>query len=264
MTSFKFCPVCGSDSLQTISDNLLTCPKCNFEWYQNPKTAANVILLNSKNELLLGKRKYPPNKDLWGTIGGFVGLNESLEEAVCRETKEELGIKIAPQDITYFTSGFDRYLFQDWNYFTLGTLFIYRLSDLQISQIKPSDDVSQTKFFSLQEIPWPELAFESTKKSLEKYFDSITLHPNLEILRQKIDLLDKQLLATLGSRREVVKLIGKLKIEQKLAIHQPGRWDQVLQNLKTESDKLGLDFEIIKRVWETIHMDSLRVEKKQG
>ncbi|MEI6728083.1 MAG: NUDIX domain-containing protein [bacterium] len=264
MTPFKFCPVCGSDKLEEINDHLLICQACKFEWYQNPKPASNVILLNSKSEMLLGKRKYPPNSGLWGTIGGFVDLNETLEQAVCRETQEELGITIEPENLTYFTSNIDRYKFQDWEYFTMGTLFTYRLSDSQISQIKPGDDVSGVEFFSVQNIPWSELAFESTIKCLKKYADSVSLNEDLDILRQKIDLLDKQLLSTLASRREAVKFIGKIKIQQKIAIHQPGRWQQVLQNLKVESDKLGLDFEIIQKVWETIHMDSLRVEKKQG
>ena len=264
MTPFKFCPVCGSDKLEEINDHLLLCGACKFEWFQNPKPASNVILLNSKGELLLGKRKHLPKQGLWGTIGGFVDLNETLEQAVCRETKEELGINIEPENLTYFTSNIDRYQFQDWRYFTLGTLFTYRLSDIQISQIKPGDDVSRVEFFSVQNLPWSELAFESTTKCLKKYYQQVTLDLNLDILRQKIDLLDKQLLSTLANRREVVKLIGKIKIQQKIAIHQPGRWEQVLQNLKSESDKFGLDFEIIQRVWETIHLDSLRVEKKQG
>lgn len=263
MHPFKFCPICGSDKLEPINNHLLVCQACKFEWWQNPKPAGNVILLNSKGQLLLGKRKHPPKQDLWGTIGGFVDLNETLEQAVCRETKEELGIDIEPKDLTYFTSNFDRYLYQNWEYFTMGTLFTCKLSDTQISQINPGDDVSSVEFFSLQKIPWSHLAFESTTKSLQKYVESVTLEPNLDSLRQKIDDIDKQLLSTLASRREAVKLIGKIKFQQKIAIHQPGRWEQVLQNLKVESDKLGLDFEIIKRVWETIHMDSLRVEKKQ-
>ena len=45
-------------------------------------------------KVLLIKRKYPPFKGSWAIPGGFVELEESLEEAVERELMEETGIKI--------------------------------------------------------------------------------------------------------------------------------------------------------------------------
>lgn len=44
--------------------------------------------------VLLIKRKYEPFKGKWAIPGGFVLQNESLEEAVERELKEETGIEI--------------------------------------------------------------------------------------------------------------------------------------------------------------------------
>lgn len=44
--------------------------------------------------VLLIKRKYEPFKGKWAIPGGFVLENESLEEAVERELKEETGIEI--------------------------------------------------------------------------------------------------------------------------------------------------------------------------
>ena len=43
---------------------------------------------------MMAKRKFEPKKGTWQSIGGFVGLDESLEEAAIREAKEELGVTI--------------------------------------------------------------------------------------------------------------------------------------------------------------------------
>jgi mutator protein MutT len=52
------------------------------------------IIRNSKGEILLGKRDknsltYP---DYWGLPGGLIEYGETVEQAIKRELKEELGV----------------------------------------------------------------------------------------------------------------------------------------------------------------------------
>lgn len=52
------------------------------------------IIRNSKGEILLGKRKrnalvYP---DFWGLPGGLIEYNETVEDAIRREIREETGV----------------------------------------------------------------------------------------------------------------------------------------------------------------------------
>jgi len=122
-TPFKFCPVCGSSKLTEINESLLKCINCQFDWYQNPKVCGLVVILNSKNEVLLARRGREPKKDMWGLVAGFYELNETLEEGLCREIEEEIGLKIEPKRLTYFTSKIDRYQYKIWNYHTVGTVF---------------------------------------------------------------------------------------------------------------------------------------------
>jgi len=62
------------------------------------KVAVDAIVFGySKNEgvsILLIQRKYPPFKNAWAIPGGFVLSEESLEEAVRRELREETGIEV--------------------------------------------------------------------------------------------------------------------------------------------------------------------------
>ena len=66
---------------------------------------ASVILLNEKKEILLYLRddkKTIPSPNCWSTLGGHVENNESVEEALKREIKEEIDYDIG--DISFLGS----------------------------------------------------------------------------------------------------------------------------------------------------------------
>ena len=65
--------------------------------YQYPRPAITVdILLFAEDstdwKILLIQRKNPPFKDHWALPGGFVDMDESLEESALRELHEETGL----------------------------------------------------------------------------------------------------------------------------------------------------------------------------
>lgn len=63
------------------------------------------IIQNERNEILLALRT--PDRDqggLWEFPGGKVEVDESLEDALCRELKEELGVTVYEADLWLQTS----------------------------------------------------------------------------------------------------------------------------------------------------------------
>jgi len=52
-----------------------------------------VFRLEKEPEILLVKRRDPPFRDMWALPGGFMEMNETLEEAARRELLEETGIR---------------------------------------------------------------------------------------------------------------------------------------------------------------------------
>lgn len=52
-----------------------------------------VLRLMEEPEILLVQRKDPPFRDCWALPGGFMEMEETLEEAARRELEEETGIR---------------------------------------------------------------------------------------------------------------------------------------------------------------------------
>lgn len=165
LDQFKFCPNC--QQALTRDANKVVCQQCGFDQYDNPVPTTGMIFYHN-NDLLLVERGKEPAKGKWDVPGGFVDLNESAEEAMCREIKEELGVPLSPAEIEYLGS------FQDV-YAEKGTQCLWSVfaSPLDKSvELKPTDDVASVKWFPLENLP-TDLAFNGVKWSIELYQHSL-------------------------------------------------------------------------------------------
>lgn len=95
-TPYIFCPTCKSPLKRKEFDkqSLLSCLKCDFVFWNNPKPVVSIVLYN-KGKLLLLQRATEPFKDYWCLPGGFINFQETTEEAIIREVKEETGVTAA-------------------------------------------------------------------------------------------------------------------------------------------------------------------------
>lgn len=87
-----FCGQCGAKTRQSRIERAKVCDHCGLVTY--PRTSpAIIVLVRNQNRILLARSpRFPP--DLFSLIAGFVEPGENLEEAVCREVMEEVGIRI--------------------------------------------------------------------------------------------------------------------------------------------------------------------------
>ena len=63
--------------------------------YPRPSVTVDIVLLTDAfphPKVLLIRRKNPPFKDLWALPGGFLEMDETLEESALRELHEETNI----------------------------------------------------------------------------------------------------------------------------------------------------------------------------
>ena len=149
----QYCSQCGSKNIFSYIDgnNRFHCPQCQTIHYQNPKPTATLICIKN-NKLLLGKRDRDPAKGQWGLIGGFMELNETLDEAALRELYEETQLKGEVINIIGTSSHYNT-VFGD--ILLIGLLV--KIDDW--TTLKAGDDISQASFFDINNLP--KLAFDS-------------------------------------------------------------------------------------------------------
>jgi len=83
------------------------------------KVGVGLYILNNKNQVLLGLRKSEHGNGTWCPPGGHIEYGESNEQAAIRETKEETGLQISPENITFKGITNDFYQESGKHYITL-------------------------------------------------------------------------------------------------------------------------------------------------
>jgi chorismate mutase len=85
---------------------------------------------------------------------------------------------------------------------------------------------------------------------------------NIEQLRAKIDVLDENLIYTLGSRMKVSRQIGEYKKNNNVAIVQAVRWDALLDKVVEIGYEHGLSKKFLTDVFNAIHEASVEAQNE--
>jgi NAD+ diphosphatase len=94
------CPRCGAATERIEAEWGKRCPSCRYEHYPHLHPAVITLVRNGDRCLLARKREWAPGR--YALVAGFVDNGESLEGAVRREVKEEVGVDVT--DIEYVGS----------------------------------------------------------------------------------------------------------------------------------------------------------------
>lgn len=151
--NYHYCPRCKHQLKQV--DTHLYCPNCDLKIYPNPSLAVALIAFNERGEVLLNKRKIAPNPGSWDTVGGFVNVGETVEEAVKREFHEETQGRC--EIVKYWGSYPDVYGVE-----RSPTINLFVEVTIGGEKLKASDDAAELRFFPLNQLP-KNLAFANTQ-----------------------------------------------------------------------------------------------------
>lgn len=128
--------------------------------YERPSVTVDVVMMTLRQrdlQVLLIKRRSWPYEGMWAIPGGFVNIDESLEEAAKRELQEETGLQ-------------DVYLEQLYTFGDPGrdprtrviTVVYFALMDCERLQgVRAADDAADVDWFSVYNLP--PLAFDHGK-----------------------------------------------------------------------------------------------------
>jgi len=134
------------------------------EYPENPLIGVGALVLLNKKVLLV-KRGTPPGKFKWSVPGGLVEKGETIKEAVKRELREETGLLGEPTKLINIAEVIilDEIGRTKYHY----VIFDYLVNLVKETDPKPSSDVLEAKFFSLEDVFKLELT-EPTKVLLQR------------------------------------------------------------------------------------------------
>lgn len=127
--------------------------------YEYPRPAVTVdaaIFRESggKWEILLIKRGREPYLGMWALPGGFVEMEETLEEAIHRELMEETRLEGIFLEQLHTFSKTDR----DPRHRTISTVFMGTIPPDSTARAEAGDDASEVQWFDINKLP--ALAFD--------------------------------------------------------------------------------------------------------
>ena len=164
LQKFLFCPFCGSDHFHQKDEKSKKCTSCGFIFYLNASAATVGLIINDKDELLVATRAKDPAKGTYDIPGGFVDLDETVEEGMRREIKEETNLDISALD--YLFSIPNHYLYADFQYFTVDLIFKCTVENFD--NIQANDDVASLKFIPIQELDESTFGLNSISTLIKK------------------------------------------------------------------------------------------------
>jgi len=96
----RYCGACGTPTELLPGERARRCSSCSLATY--PRIApAMMVMVTRGRQMLLGRGlHFPPGR--YSALAGFVEAGETIEQAVIREVREEVGIEI--RDLRYFGS----------------------------------------------------------------------------------------------------------------------------------------------------------------
>ena len=115
-----------------------------------------------------------------------------------------------------------------------------------------------------------DAAQQVTPADLAKLLDRLVIrHENvnnpdfenrLDVLRNRIDAIDAELLETLSARVAIVKEIGRYKKENNVTALQINRWSKLMEDRVNIGRKLDINENFVKTLFQLIHEDSVRMQ----
>jgi NAD+ diphosphatase len=131
----RFCGACGAAMSRAEGERAMKCA-CGFTAY--PRIApAMMVLVRRGRQILLARNVAVPAGGRMSALAGFLEPGESIEDAIHREVREEVGIEV--KDLRYFAS-------QSWPY--PNSLMIAFTAEYAGGELRPDpSEIAEARWF---------------------------------------------------------------------------------------------------------------------
>jgi ADP-ribose pyrophosphatase YjhB (NUDIX family) len=138
----------------------LACTRCSVIHYQNPKVLV-VTMISCGTRVLLCRRAHAPSAGLWNAPAGFMEQNETLEQAAARETLEETGVTVDPDNLILHTIA---------NLPFISEVYVTFRTTVTDMRVTCGPESLEAAYFSESETPWDALAYPAMNGFLRMFF----------------------------------------------------------------------------------------------
>lgn len=137
----QYCGRCGAETRDIKRERAKECPQCGLISY--PRISPAIIVLVEKDDSLLLARSHRHPPGMYSVLAGFVEPGETLEAAVAREIREEVGIQV--KNIRYFGS-------QPWP-FPNSLMIAYTCQYLSGEIMLEEEEMADAGWYKVDELP---------------------------------------------------------------------------------------------------------------
>jgi len=159
----RHCPKCGAPLLlrllPTEDRPRLVCDRGHI-LYVNPKVIVGVIP-ERRGRILLMRRGIEPRYGAWTYPGGFLEIDETMEECAAREAREEVGVQVRLGNIVGLYSRPAPH--------SPGIVSIVYRGRVIRGRVSLGREALEARWLRPEEIPWDDLAYETTRWALRDW-----------------------------------------------------------------------------------------------
>jgi ADP-ribose pyrophosphatase YjhB (NUDIX family) len=164
--SFLHCPRCIRPEPEIREGREMRCSACGLRFFFNVAAACGAFIFIGER-IVLCVRGHDPGKGLLDVPGGFIEFDETLEDGLIREIREELGIEVS--SLSYLTSAPNNYEFANVPYRTADVFYICEA--LNPESLHAADDVAEIILVKPEDVNPVQFAFESTRRAFHALLD---------------------------------------------------------------------------------------------
>ena len=168
--SLNFCPNCGTSlrfgAVDGEDRHRLSCAACGHIVYVNPRLVVTTLPITDAGEIVLLRRGIEPGLGAWAQPGGFLEVDETVNQAAIRETWEETRLLVEPGEMIGL-------------YTRLEAAVVTLVFEARIvgGEAAPTPEALEIATFMPDAIPWAGLAFRTTTWALRDWLDR--RHPDI-------------------------------------------------------------------------------------